>query len=119
MGCESTLPKIRATNGDNNSFVDYSAVAVTDASGNLSGFSTGSSLVTARAALAAVAGRPTQVARYIYAVGGYTASAAMPLNTVEAASTGLDGTLGKFNLLTVTLPKALSFLSVVNVGRFL
>jgi hypothetical protein len=59
------------------------------------------------------------VARFVYAVGGDNGLDNKPYASVEAAATGLDGTLGGFATLAQQLPKALSFLSVVNVGRFL
>lgn len=110
---------VRVTDGDNQTYFDYSAVGVTNSSLNLTGFKAGSALTTARRAAAASAGRPTQVARFVYTVGGDSGTDNQPLATVEAASTGLSGDLGSFFVLSQKLPKALSFLGVVNVGRFL
>jgi len=110
---------VRVTDTDNSTYFDYSAVGVTNASLNLTGFKPTSNLTVARRALGAAAGRPTDVARFVYAVGGDSGTDNAPRSTVEAASTGLDGSLTSFFPLSQSLPKALSFLGVVNVGRFL
>jgi hypothetical protein len=109
---------VRVTNQDGTYF-DYSAVGVTNASLNLTGFRSGANLTAARRALAAAAGRPTAVARYVYALGGDSGADASPRDTIEAAPTSLNGDLGAFFPLNQRLPKALSFLGAVTVGRFL
>lgn len=119
VGSAYCLLRVRETDNGVTTFFDYSAIGVTNNSNNLSGFKAGTNLGTARRALGAAAGRPTQVARYVYAIGGDNGSDNAPLKTVEAAPTGLDGTLQAFSPLTAQLPKALSFLGVVNLGRFL
>ena len=110
---------VRVTDTDNSTFFDYSAVGVTNASLNLTGFKAASNLQVTRRALAASTGRPTEVARFVYALGGDAGTDNTPRQTVEAASTGLDGGLTSFFTLSQSLPKALSFLGVVNIGRFL
>lgn len=110
---------LRVRNGDNNTFFDYSAVGVTNAGLNLTGYKAGPNLITGRRAAAAAAGRPTQVARYVYVAGGDNGSDNAPISSVEVAASGLDGTLGAFSTVSQPLPKALSFLGLVNVGRFL
>ena len=109
---------VRVTNQDGTYF-DFSAIGVTNASLNLTGFKAGSNLLVGRRALAAVAGRPTAVTRFVYAVGGDKGADNTPLATVESAQSGLDGKLLAFSQQAQSLPKALSFLSVVNIGRFL
>ena len=109
---------LRVTNQDG-TFFDFSAVGVTNASLNLSGFKAGTNLLVGRRALGAVAGRPTAVTRFVYAVGGDKGADNQPLATVESAQSGLDGTLLPFSTQAQSLPKALSFLGVVNIGRFL
>lgn len=109
---------VKYTNSDGTSFT-YSAVGVTGSSLNLTGFKAGSNLTTARRALAAVAGRPTAVARFVYAIGGDNGSDNAPKSSVEAASTALDGTLGTFAVLSQALPKSLSFLGATVIGRFI
>lgn len=109
---------VRVTNQDTTYF-DYSAVGITNSSLNLTGFKLATSLTTGRRALAAVAGRPTAVARFVYAIGGDNGQDNAPMSSVEMAPTALNGDLGSFIVLSQPLPKALSFLSVVNIGRFL
>lgn len=108
----------RVTNADGTSF-EYSAIGVTNASLNLTGFRAGSALTTARRALAASAGRPTAVARFVYAVGGDNGTDAGALDTVESAPTDLAGTLGRFTVQGQRLPGKRSFLGLANLGRFL
>lgn len=117
-GGTATYCIARVTNQDGTYF-DFSAVGVTNASLNLTGFKAGASLTTARRALAAVAGRPTAVARFVYAIGGDNGQDNAPKSSVEAAPTSLNGTLGSFFVLSQPLPKALSFLGATVIGRFI
>ncbi len=100
-------------------FFDYSAIGVTNASGNLTGFTQATNMTTGRRALAAAAGRPTPVARFVYAIGGDNGTDNKPLATVEAAPTSLQGVLGTWFALPRSLPKALSFQGIGVIGRFL
>ncbi|MBL9008255.1 MAG: hypothetical protein JNJ46_28605 [Myxococcales bacterium] len=109
---------LRYSNSDGSSFT-FSAVGVTGSSLNLTGFKAGNNLTTPRRALAAVAGRPTAVARYVYAIAGDNGADNAPKSSIEAASTALDGTLGAFFTLTPTLPKSLSFPGAAVLGRFI
>lgn len=109
---------VRVTNQDGTYF-DYSAIGVTNASLNLSGFKTGTSLTVGRRALGATAGRPTPVARFVYAIGGDTGADSMPTAVVEAAPTALNGNLGTWFRLPTSLPKALSFQGIGLIGRFI
>jgi hypothetical protein len=109
---------VRLTNQDGTYF-DFSAIGVTNSSLNLTGFKAGSNLLIARRALAAVAGRPTAVARYVYAIGGDSGADNAPKASVEAATTSLSGTLGAFSTLSQALPKSLSFLGATVIGRFI
>jgi hypothetical protein len=109
---------VRVTNTDGTSF-EYSAIGVTNSSLNLTGFRAGPALGTSRRALAASAGRPTAVARFVYAVGGDDGTDAGALDTVESAPTDLAGTLGTFTVQGQRLPGKRSFLGLANLGRFL
>ena len=109
---------VNVTNSDGTSF-DYAAIGVTGSSLNLTGFKAGSNLTTARRALAAVAGRPTSVARYVYAIGGDNGTDSAAKSSVEAAPTTLNGTLGSFSVLSQALPKNVSFAGATTVGRFI
>lgn len=109
---------VRVTNQDGTYF-DYSAIGVTNASLNLTGFKNGTNLITGRRALGAAAGRPTPVARFVYAIGGDNGADNQPTSTVEAAPTALNGDLGAWFRLPTSLPKALSFQGIGLIGRFL
>ena len=109
---------VRVTNQDGTYF-DFSAIGVTNASLNLTGFKAGTNLLVGRRALAAAAGRPTSVTRFVYAIGGDKGTDNTPLASVESAQSGLDGRLLAFFTQAQSLPKALSFVGVVNIGRFL
>jgi hypothetical protein len=108
---------VRVANTDG-TFFDYSAIGVTNASLNLTGFKNGTNLTIGRRALAAFAGRPTPVARFVYALGGDNGQNNQPMASVEAAPTALNGDLGAFFALPKSLPKALSFQGVAVLGRF-
>ncbi|HNN53287.1 MAG TPA: hypothetical protein PKO07_19810 [Pseudomonadota bacterium] len=109
---------VRVTNQDG-TFFDYSAIGVTNASGNLTGFTAATNMTVGRRALAAAAGRPTPVARFVYAIGGDNGADNKPYASVEAAPTTLNGVLGTWFALSRTLPKPLSFQGVGVIGRFL
>jgi hypothetical protein len=109
---------VRVTNQDGTYF-DYSAIGVTNASLNLTGFKNGTSLTTGRRAPGATAGRPTPVARFVYAIGGDNGTDNKPTATVEAAPTALNGDLGTWFTLATSLPKALSFQGIGLIGRFI
>lgn len=109
---------VRVTNQDGTYF-DYSAIGVTNASLNLTGFKNGTNLTTGRRALGAAAGRPTPVARFVYAIGGDNGADNQPTSTVEAAPTALNGDLGTWFRMANSLPKALSFQGIGLIGRFL
>lgn len=109
---------VRVTNQDGTYF-DYSAIGVTNASLNLTGFKSGTNLTTGRRALGAAAGRPTPVARFVYAIGGDSGADNQPTATVEAAPTALNGDLGAWFRMPTSLPKALSFQGIGLIGRFI
>jgi hypothetical protein len=97
----STLPAgtvcvVTVSNADG-SFVDFSALAVTNPASNLEPFRAMPSLTVARRGVAAVAGRPTQASRFLYALGGNAGtSATSALATVERAAIGDFGELSSF-----------------------
>ncbi len=109
---------VRVTNADG-TFVDYSVIGVTGAALNLTGFKAGTAMTVARRGLGTSAGRPTPVARFVYAAGGDGGADNTPLSSVESAPTGLDGALGAWSVQAEALPAPRSFLSLVNLGRFL
>ena len=77
------------TNSDGTTFT-YSSMSVTNSSQNLDSYTiAAASMATARRAPAAVAGRATSTARYLYAIGGDNGTTAGALSTIEASGAKL------------------------------
>jgi hypothetical protein len=116
------------TNPDGATF-RFSAVSFRNPSQNLNPFRDGSAMLEARRALVLAAGRPTEISRFLYAVGGDNGSAATAKATVEAAPVDPFGVMGTWDaqrnsLLnafdgtqTVALPRTLA--GGARVGRFI
>ena len=109
---------VRVDNPDG-SFAEYSALGVTSPSENLSGFTSDTSMITARRAPAAVAARPTRRARYIYAIGGDNGTASGALSSVEAATVSRYGELGTWRTLPTALPGGRTLARAEVIGRFI
>jgi hypothetical protein len=83
-------------------YFDFSALSVTNSSLNLSGWTSGTTLRDGRRAPAALAGRPTQTSRFLYAIGGDAGSGSDELSrgtvrtSAEAATVDLFGTMGSW-----------------------
>jgi len=81
-------------------YFDYSALSVTNSSLNLSGWTAGTALRDGRRAPAALAGRPTQTSRFLYAIGGDAGAGSDELSrgavrtSAEAATVDLFGAMG-------------------------
>jgi hypothetical protein len=84
---------VRVTNLANQTFTEFSALAVTNSSGNVNSFTASTNMVEARRALGAAALRLNNQSRFIFAVGGF----AIQRNN---------------------LPEARSFAGVTSIGRF-
>jgi len=108
---------LRVTNQDGTYF-DYSALSVTNPSLNLSDFAAASSMLTPRRAPAAVAGRPTLTARFLYAAGGDNGSASGAYDSIEAAPVDPFGDLGSWFELPYALPGPRTLAGAVRIGRF-
>jgi hypothetical protein len=112
---------VRITNADG-SYYDYSAIGVTNPSGNLAGTVATSPLTVGRRALVAAAGNATASARFVYAIGG-DASAAMssaPFSSTEFASVDIYGKMGGFKAQPASqLGTARSFAASATVGRYI
>ncbi|MCB9640117.1 MAG: DUF4215 domain-containing protein [Myxococcales bacterium] len=110
---------VRVTNTDG-TYGEFSALGVTNPAENI-GQPTqlASTLVTGRRAHAAVSGRPTNSARFLYVLGGDTGSTANALDSIEAASINRFGDVGAWRTLPVKLPTKLTLAAAQRVGRFL
>jgi hypothetical protein len=99
---EGAICVVRLTNSDG-SFFDYSAFSVTNSSLNLADWSDGTTLVTGRRGVGAIAGRPTNANRFLYAIGGDTGVPNDPyargtlLTSIESASVDLFGAMGPWS----------------------
>ncbi|MBI5478385.1 MAG: IPT/TIG domain-containing protein [Deltaproteobacteria bacterium] len=109
---------LRVTNSDG-TYADYSAVAVTNPAQNLPATVADYSMVVARRALGATAGRATSQARLLYAIGGDDGTDVGLLASVEAAPVDLYGALNPWFLLPLDLPAGRSFAGAVTIGRFI
>jgi large repetitive protein len=98
-----TVCLVRVTNADG-SFGDFSALGVTTPAGNITDFGAGTAMNTARRAPAVVAGRVTNAARFLYAIGGDDGTTAGAYDTFEAASVSTLGVLSAWRTLPGTLP---------------
>ena len=101
---DGTVCTVRVTNADG-SYGDYSALSITNPSQNINNFTdTTQALNFGRRAPAAVAGRATNQARFIYAIGGDDGTAIGAMDSIEAASVSTLGVLSPWRVLPGTLP---------------
>ncbi|HEV8320171.1 MAG TPA: IPT/TIG domain-containing protein [Myxococcota bacterium] len=107
------------TNPADGTYVDFSALAVTNPAENLRPWAPGTAMTTARRAPVSFSGRATSVARFLYAAGGDDGTAAGALATVEAAPVDLFGTVGAWFALPYDLPAPRTLAGGVRIGRFL
>ncbi len=112
-----TVCIVRATNGDG-AFFRYSAISAKSPAQNLGAWSGGASLTAGRRALSAVAARPTETSRFVYAIGGDDGTSASARSDVEAVSVDVFGDMGSFALQRSQLPAPRTLASAVTVGRF-
>lgn len=95
----STIPApsacvVRVTDGDEGSYVDFSALVITNPAQNLTTPVAGPSLVEARRAHRLVSLRASGAARYLYAIGGDDGVEAGAKDTVEGNAIDVFGTQG-------------------------
>ena len=123
-----TLPSSSFTSGDictvqvvntDGTYVDFATISVSTSSGNLFGWSAGTSMNTARRAPMVVAGRVTSTRRFLYAIGGDSGSTATPLSSVEAASVDRYGELSSWTTLANPLPAGRTLSGVAIIDRFI
>jgi hypothetical protein len=107
------------TNGDN-SYVNYSAVGVTNSSLNLNDPKAGTDMKVGRRALVAAAADATSAARFVYAIGGDggKASENAPFKSVEFAPVDFAGNMGAWQTAAYDLGTGRSFAASAKVGRY-
>jgi hypothetical protein len=115
----------RLTNPDG-AFYEFSAVSITNSSLNLANWTGGTALTTGRRDLVAVAGRPTDTSRFLYAIGGDDGVANMPtamgptvFDSVEAAPVDVFGNLGTWTEQRHALPAPRTAAGGARIGRFM
>jgi hypothetical protein len=128
---EGMICVVRVTNSDG-SFFDFSAVGVANPAqgANPLSFQAGPNLNEPRRAPAGAAARVTRTARFLYAIGGDSGTAAGALQSAEAATVGLFGDVGSWFRLppgfrpvgvpvSPALPEKRTLAGGVRVGGFL
>lgn len=85
---------VRVTNTDEDSWVDFSSLVVTNPAQNLTTPEPGPSLTVARRALGLVSLRASGAAKYLYAVGGDDGTTVGVFDTVESNTVDVYGTQG-------------------------
>jgi hypothetical protein len=113
-----TVCVLRLTNEDG-SFDEFSAIAVTAPSANLTNTRATASMVTPRAGHALVTGRATRQARFLHALGGDMGTAATALASSESASVDSFGELGAWFEQPNGLPGPITMGGAVTIGRYL
>lgn len=103
------------------SYVDFSALGVTNSSLNLTDPKAGTDMNVGRRALAAAAADATAAARFVYAIGGDggNAVANAPFNSVEFAPVDAVGNMGAWQLAPYDLGTGRSFAASAKVGRYI
>ncbi|TNE86038.1 MAG: hypothetical protein EP330_24190 [Deltaproteobacteria bacterium] len=102
---------------DDGTWASYASVSVALPSRNLSAWNAGPGLAVARRAPAAVAGRATTTARFLYVLGGDD-GAGTRLDSIEASAVDVFGDLSSFRSLPKPLPRALSHATAATLDRF-
>lgn len=108
---------VTVTNSDG-TWVEWSAMSITNPSQNLFPWEAGATLTTPRRAPAAIAGRATSAARYLYAIGGDDGAAAGAYDSIEYTSVDKFGNMGFWAPLPGTLPDARTLAAITRIGRF-
>jgi hypothetical protein len=105
------------TNADG-PYAQYSALIVTNPSGNPNSFALGGAMTTRRRAAAAAAVRMNSLERYLFAIGGDSGAGTPGLTSVEAAKIDALGEVQPFTPQRNRLPAGTSFTAAAVVGRF-
>lgn len=108
---------VRVTNGDG-TWVDFSALSVTNPSYNLNGFQVATDMVAARRAAAGATIRVNAAARYVFAIGGDAGAGQSLWDSVEAAPVDPYGDPGAWSLQRNRLPAGRAFAGASVIGRF-
>src|SRR5262249_8330407 len=114
-----TLCVIRGTDGDDMTYADFSALAITNPSGNLSAPKAGTPLPEARRAPVLLGSFATRAARFLYVIGG---DGGMPVSASDAVlftTSDENGTGGAWSTQRYHLNKPRTLASGAVLGRYL
>jgi hypothetical protein len=109
---------LRVTNTDA-TFADFSALGVTTPSLNLASPTVGTDMLVARRALVAASGKPTDAARFLYAIGGDDGVPNSHFTSVESAPIDLFGAMGVWTMQKQSLGTARAFAGVAQTRRYI
>jgi cysteine-rich repeat protein len=112
---------LRATNVEDATWADYSALSVTPASNTPNDFRTSNMLNVGRRALAGAAVRMNAIDRFVFAIGGDNGLAGASLqafSSVESARVDPYGLIEPWVVQRNSLPEPRSFITAAMVGRF-
>ncbi len=109
---------VRVTN-DDGTYVDFSALVVTNPAQNIGMPVASTDLGTARRALAAVSGSATRAARFVYAIGGDSGMISGAFDTLEAVPVDIFGVPGDFFELPNRMTAPRTFAGAARIGRFI
>jgi hypothetical protein len=108
---------VRVTDGDNQTFSEFSALVITNPAQNLYGATAGPSLVEARRAPVVLGGNATTAARYLHVIAGDDGGTA--LASVETSALDRLGVPGAFTLQREQLQVPRAYAAGANIGRWL
>jgi hypothetical protein len=119
LGVGSTCV-LRLANTDE-SYVDFSAIGVTNSSLNLTDPKVGTDMTVGRRALSAASADATSAARFVYAIGGDGGKAVedAPFKSVEYAPVDALGNMGAWKPAAYDLGTGRSFAASTKVGRYI
>jgi hypothetical protein len=114
-----SLCTVKVTDGDDGSFASFDGLALTVASGNLSASTAGAPLPQARRAPSLVASAATPSARFLYAIGGDSGTAASASAQVFATQASASGTGPTWSTQRYALAAPRTLAGAAALGRYL
>lgn len=109
---------VRVTNGDNQTFGDFSALVITNPAQNLYAATPGPNLAEARRAPVTLGGNATSTARFLHVIGGDPGDGGA-LGSVESSPLDRLGVPGAFFTQRNALATPRALAAGANVGRYL
>jgi hypothetical protein len=110
---------IRVTDGDDMTYGDFSALAVSNPSGNLSAPMMGTQLPVARRAPSLVGGQATRAARFLYVIGGDSGMSSGALDSVVTTTADEKGTGAAWFTQRYALNAKRTLAGAATLGRYI